>query len=85
MDQVGTHGDVYTAAELAEDALRRLGCDFPVAALKELRSQAAADADQSDDETFVRTACAFVLAVDRLRLAHEDLTGCKCWYEALKV
>ena len=60
-------------------------CTFPSAQLKELRSQAAADADQSDDETFVRTACAFVLAVDRLRLAHEDLTSCRCWYEALKV
>ena len=58
-------------------------CEFPAAQLLKLRREASADADQSDDETFVRTACAFVLAVDRLRLAHEDLTFCKCWYEVV--
>ena len=59
-------------------------CDFPAVVLKEARRKAAEDADKSADETFVRSACGFILAVDRLRLAHEELTGCKCWYEAGK-
>jgi len=59
-------------------------CDFPAAELLRMRRQVAISADASNDTTFVRNAMQFAKGVDDVRLAHEDLTGCQCWYEAVK-
>lgn len=58
-------------------------CNFPSADLVRLRRQVATMADTSTDDAFVRKCCQFVLAVDQLRLEHEE-TGCACWRAAVK-
>ena len=55
-------------------------CDFPSETLLKMRRDVAVSADMQTDPAAVRAAMEFVSAVDRLRLAHEDLTGCPCWY-----
>lgn len=59
-------------------------CDFPAKELIRMRRQVATQADKSADPAFVRKCCEFVKDTDELRLAHEDLTGCGCWYQAEK-
>lgn len=57
-------------------------CDFPAEQLKKMRRELAERADKSSDQGFVSNCCNFIMAVDRLRLAHEDVDGCQCWYAA---
>ncbi len=59
-------------------------CEFPAKELIRMRRQVSASADKSNDPAFVHKCCEFVRGTDELRLAHEDLTGCGCWYAALK-
>ena len=58
-------------------------CNFPASELVRLRRQVAEQADLSADPAFVENSAAFVLGVDRLRIAHEELTDCNCWYKAV--
>ena len=60
-----------------------MNCEFPAAQLVKMRREIAKQADMSSDPEFVSNCCNFVMAVDRLRLAHEDVNGCQCWYEHL--
>lgn len=62
-----------------------MNCDFPATQLIELRREISERADKSNDPYFVRSCCNFVLAVDLLRLAHEDVDGCQCWLEAVEM
>jgi len=48
-----------------------------------MRREVSKMADASNSVEEVRNAAAFVKAVDDLRFAHEDLTGCGCWYAAV--
>jgi hypothetical protein len=59
-------------------------CGFPAAELIRMRRQVADRANESQDPAFVSNCAGFVKGVDDLRLAHEDVDGCRCWYEALK-
>jgi len=59
-------------------------CEFPSALLLRLTHEAAALADASNDPAKITYAAGFIKAVSDLRLWHEDLTGCTCWYETIK-
>jgi hypothetical protein len=59
-------------------------CEFPSKALLKLSRHVAKQADASDDPGVLRSACEFIRTVQELRLLHEDLTQCQCWYEAVK-
>lgn len=59
-------------------------CNFPAKELLAERKRIAALADTSDDPGFVSRASQFVLATDQLRMFHEDVTGCCCWYQAVR-
>lgn len=58
-------------------------CNFPSRQLLAEMHKAASLADKSDDPAMLTYACGFIKAAGDLRMAHEDLTGCGCWYEAV--
>ncbi len=58
-------------------------CDFPAKELLGLMRKAVTDAEASNDSAKLTYAAGYVKATCDLRLYHEDLTGCQCWYEAL--
>ena len=58
-------------------------CDFPSKALLASKRAATHKADVTDDPETVRNAAQFAMTVNQLRLLHEDLTDCRCWYEAV--
>lgn len=60
-------------------------CDFPAAMLYSQMRRVAHEADESHDPAKILYAAAYIKATNDLRLAHEDLTECQCWYEAIKV
>ena len=51
--------------------------------LIQFQRQVCANADKTRDMARIRQAAEFVRATNALRLAHEDLTRCPCWYEAV--
>jgi hypothetical protein len=55
-------------------------CEFPAKQLLKMRREAALSADKIGEDRLIRETMEFVLAIDQLRLAHEALTGCQCWY-----
>lgn len=59
-------------------------CEFPASLLLKQSRQAADIADASDDPAKITYAAGFIKAVQDLRLYHEDLTGCTCWYDAVR-
>lgn len=59
-------------------------CNFPAKELLRMRRQVASQADKSNDPHFVETAGRFLMGIDRLRMDHEELSGCGCWYEAVR-
>lgn len=61
-----------------------MGCSFPAKEIVELRREMVAEADKTEDQAKIRAAMEFCLASDRLRFAHEDFSGCKCWYAAVQ-
>lgn len=58
-------------------------CDFPAAQLLIYRRNLAHRADTMVDGPELRDAMASCLAIDHLRILHEGITGCQCWYEAI--
>lgn len=60
-----------------------MACSFPARILAAEMHRVAREADLSQDSVQIMYACAYVKATCDLRLAHEDLTGCQCWYEAV--
>jgi hypothetical protein len=59
-------------------------CEFPSKQLHAERWKAIHIASSTRDHEVVDRAMKVVLAIDNLRLAHEDLTDCQCWYSAVK-
>jgi len=59
-------------------------CDFPAETLLRARRQICAQADNSRDPQVIQLAAQFVKGLDDMRLAHEELSGCGCWYSALR-
>ena len=59
-------------------------CNFPARELLAEQRRVCREADASHDMKQIRTAAAYVQETMRLRLAHEELTGCECWLEARK-
>jgi hypothetical protein len=59
-------------------------CDFPALTLvREMRRVAKEAGDGTASHALMLYSCAYVRATNQLRLAHEDMTQCECWYEAL--
>jgi hypothetical protein len=59
-------------------------CDFPAAQLLAYQRRLARECDTTDDPGLIRARMEAALHVQQLRLAHEDVDGCKCWYAAVK-
>lgn len=59
-------------------------CPFPARQLLAVRREMARKADTSKDPAVKRLCSEMVLHIEQLRLAHYDLTGCDCWYEAIR-
>jgi len=59
-------------------------CTFPAKELHAEMRRIAQLADESHDAAQIAFACCFVKATNDLRLSHEDITGCNCWYEAVE-
>ena len=56
-------------------------CSFPAAEMLAESRRIATLADTLNGDK--RLACVeFCVYVNKLRKAHEHITGCKCWYEA---
>lgn len=61
-----------------------MSCEFPSAQLLEYRREIVRVADQlTSDSPELRDILASALAIDQLRILHEGITGCQCWYKAL--
>lgn len=62
-----------------------MSCSFPAAQLLEYRRELSRLANHMHpDSCELRDAMASCLAIDNLRILHEGITDCQCWYEALK-
>jgi hypothetical protein len=59
-------------------------CNFPAKELLAYRRELSAAANNliPDGQT-LRDVMHCVMAIDRLRMAHEDIVGCHCWQEAI--
>lgn len=60
-------------------------CNFPALLLISEMRKIAREADKTNDPARILYAAAYVKATNDLRLAHEDLSECQCWYDALKL
>jgi hypothetical protein len=60
-----------------------MNCLLPSQTLVLIRRQAAKDADTAAKRERRAAFAKFVLLVERLRIVHEELTGCQCWYDAV--
>jgi hypothetical protein len=61
-----------------------MSCSFPAAQLLEYRRMLVKLADKLDPESQeLRDIMASALAIDQLRILHEGITTCQCWYTAL--
>jgi hypothetical protein len=58
-------------------------CEFQAEVLLKMKREAGRVADSARDQERATDAMRFCMQVDQLRLAHEDLTGCECWYAAV--
>jgi hypothetical protein len=60
-------------------------CEFPAAELAAYSRRLAREADQIPEERVgdIRLRTQAVLAIQQLRLAHEDIDECLCWYRAI--
>ncbi len=54
-------------------------CNFPSKELRAYRQELAMLADATPDDRLV-PLMNLVMAIDSLRLDHEALDGCRCWY-----
>lgn len=59
-------------------------CDFPAKQLLEQRRRISERASHMQDDTLISACAEFVLRCDQLRLLHEQITECECWYDALR-
>ena len=59
-------------------------CKFPAATLLKMMRKVALDADRMNDPGAVNAAAQYVKATNDLRFAHEEVTGCPCWHQAVK-
>ena len=59
-------------------------CDFPSAELIVYRRRLVDAADRTVDPRRTREIMESVLKIDQLRILHEAIDGCGCWYEAAK-
>lgn len=59
-------------------------CEFPAATLLKMKREVCDAADRSTNDTDVIHAANFSICVDNLRLAHEEMTGCLCWFDAVR-
>lgn len=59
-------------------------CDFPAKQLIAEQRRICAEADKTDDPARVSDAADYVRLTNMLRLRHEDLTECRCWYSAVQ-
>ena len=59
-------------------------CDFPAKKLLDEQRRVCREADESHDMAKIHRAAQYVQGTYRLRICHEELTGCKCWYEAVE-
>lgn len=59
-------------------------CSFPAKELLAYRRELSTTADKlnSNGQT-LRDVMRCVMAIDTLRLAHEDILGCQCWAQAV--
>lgn len=61
-----------------------MSCDFPAAQLLEYRRTLVKLADTlPSDSQELRDCMASALAIDHLRILHEGITQCQCWYQAV--
>jgi hypothetical protein len=59
-------------------------CNFPSAQLLEYRRELVKVADRLNPQSQeLMDIMASALAIDQLRILHEGITGCQCWYEAM--
>lgn len=61
-----------------------MNCSFPAIILLAEMRRVAREADSSRDSAQIAYAACYVKATNDLRLAHEDITGCDCWYRAIE-
>lgn len=59
-------------------------CDFPSSQLLAEMRRVARAADDSRDQAQIGYAANYARLTGELRMAHEDVTGCQCWYEAVE-
>lgn len=55
-------------------------CSFPAKALLDMRRRAAEEADASTDQQKLIELCEYIKTIEQLRIQHEELSGCRCWY-----
>ena len=60
-------------------------CEFPAALLRAEKRKMARLADETNDPEQMQRCCQFCMRVDQLRLSHEEITGCGCWYKAYEM
>lgn len=59
-------------------------CQFPALALVREMRRVCALADLADDPKRIQDAAEYVRLTNMLRLHHEDLTDCHCWFHAVQ-
>jgi len=59
-------------------------CTFPAKELLESLHDALSYAVDSNEPAKMTYAMGFIKAIDDVRMFHEDLTGCECWYQAIE-
>jgi len=61
-----------------------MSCSFPAEQLLKYRRELVKTADRLPPESQeLRDVMASALSIDHLRILHECITGCQCWYDAI--
>jgi hypothetical protein len=72
-------------AEYTTDKGSVISCKFPAAALRAYHAELIADVKVLEEVGLgadLRPYMSAILSIERLRLDHEDIAGCRCWYSA---
>jgi hypothetical protein len=58
-------------------------CTFHASRWLAVRREIAKLADESKDNSLIAECAKMCLAIENMRLDHEEVTLCKCWYMAI--
>jgi hypothetical protein len=70
-------------AEYTTDSGGVISCKFPAAALRAYHAELIADVKVLEEVGLgadLRPYMSTILSIERLRLDHEEVAGCRCWY-----